>query len=93
MKIEQLRADKAAKLQAAESILATATDEAPISAEQQQQAEAYIQEAEELQKTLDGLPISVGSSMQLVVGPNQELAARQLSSPSMHSPALLPRWP
>jgi hypothetical protein len=31
------------------------------------------------QKTLDGLPISVGSSMQLVVGPNQELAARQLT--------------
>ena len=55
MKIEQLRADKAAKLQAAETILATATDEAPISAEQQAQAEAYIQEAEELQKTLDSL--------------------------------------
>ncbi len=32
------------------------------------------------QKTLDGLPISVGSSMQLVVGPNQELAARQLTA-------------
>ena len=31
------------------------------------------------QKTLDGLPISVGSSMQLVVGPNQELPARQLT--------------
>jgi hypothetical protein len=31
------------------------------------------------QKTLDGLPISVGSSMQLVVGPNQELSARQLT--------------
>jgi hypothetical protein len=31
------------------------------------------------QKTLDGLPISVGTSMQLVVGPNQELAARQLT--------------
>ena len=31
------------------------------------------------QKTLDGLPISVGSSMTLLVGPNQELAARQLT--------------
>ena len=31
------------------------------------------------QKTLDGLPIAVGSSMRLVVGPNQELAARQLT--------------
>ncbi len=31
------------------------------------------------QKTLDGLPISVGASMQLVVGPNQELPARQLT--------------
>jgi hypothetical protein len=31
------------------------------------------------QKTLDGLPISIGASMRLVVGPNQELAARQLT--------------
>jgi hypothetical protein len=31
------------------------------------------------QRTLDGLPIAVGSSMRLVVGPNQELAARQLT--------------
>ena len=31
------------------------------------------------QKTLDGLPISVGSSMRLLVGPNQELPARQLT--------------
>ncbi len=31
------------------------------------------------QKTLDGLPIAVGSSMRLVVGPNQELSARQLT--------------
>ena len=31
------------------------------------------------QKTLDGLPISIGSSMRLLVGPNQELAARQLT--------------
>ncbi|NBW16040.1 MAG: terminase, partial [Caulobacteraceae bacterium] len=31
------------------------------------------------QKTLDGLPISIGSSMRLVVGPNQEIAARQLT--------------
>ena len=31
------------------------------------------------QKTLDGLPISVGSSMTLLVGPNQELSARQLT--------------
>jgi hypothetical protein len=31
------------------------------------------------QKTLDGLPISVGGSMRLLVGPNQELAARQLT--------------
>ncbi|MCK8787260.1 terminase [Roseomonas sp. NAR14] len=31
------------------------------------------------QKTLDGLPIAVGSSMRLLVGPNQELAARQLT--------------
>ena len=31
------------------------------------------------QKTLDGLPISIGSSMRLVVGPNQEMAARQLT--------------
>ena len=31
------------------------------------------------QKTLDGLPIAVGSQMRLLVGPNQELAARQLT--------------
>ena len=31
------------------------------------------------QKTLDGLPISIGASMRLVVGPNQELSARQLT--------------
>jgi len=31
------------------------------------------------QRTLDGLPISIGSSMRLLVGPNQELAARQLT--------------
>ena len=31
------------------------------------------------QKTLDGLPISVGNMMRLVVGPNLELAARQLT--------------
>ncbi|MFL1463485.1 prohead protease/major capsid protein fusion protein [Roseococcus sp. DSY-14] len=31
------------------------------------------------QKTLDGLPIAVGSSMRLLVGPNQELPARQLT--------------
>jgi hypothetical protein len=31
------------------------------------------------QKTLDGLPISVGSGMRLLVGPNLELAARQLT--------------
>ena len=31
------------------------------------------------QKTLDGLPIAMGSSMRLVVGPSQELAARQLT--------------
>jgi hypothetical protein len=31
------------------------------------------------QKTLDGLPISVGASMTLLVGPNQELSARQLT--------------
>ena len=31
------------------------------------------------QKTLDGLPISIGSSMRLLVGPNQELPARQLT--------------
>jgi len=31
------------------------------------------------QRTLDGLPIAVGASMRLVVGPNQELAARQLT--------------
>ena len=31
------------------------------------------------QRTLDGLPIAVGSSMRLVVGPNQELSARQLT--------------
>ena len=31
------------------------------------------------QKTLDGLPISIGSSMTLVVGPNLELSARQLT--------------
>ena len=31
------------------------------------------------QKTLDGLPISIGSAMRLLVGPNQELAARQLT--------------
>ena len=31
------------------------------------------------QKTLDGLPISIGSSMRLVVGPSQEMAARQLT--------------
>ena len=30
-------------------------------------------------KTLDGMPISVGSSMWLLVGPNLELAARQLT--------------
>ncbi len=29
------------------------------------------------QKTLDGLPIAVGAQMRLLVGPNQELAARQ----------------
>ncbi len=55
MKPDQLRADKAAKLKAAEDILNTATDEQPITAEQQQQAEAYIQEAEQLQATLDSL--------------------------------------
>ena len=31
------------------------------------------------QKTLDGLPIAIGSSMRLLVGPSQELAARQLT--------------
>jgi hypothetical protein len=31
------------------------------------------------QKTLDGLPIAIGSSMRLLVGPNQELPARQLT--------------
>ena len=31
------------------------------------------------QKTLDGLPISLGSAMRLLVGPNQELPARQLT--------------
>ncbi|MBX9752172.1 MAG: HK97 family phage prohead protease [Roseococcus sp.] len=31
------------------------------------------------QKTLDGLPIAVGSQMRLLVGPNQEMAARQLT--------------
>jgi len=31
------------------------------------------------QKTLDGLPIAIGSSMRLLVGPNLELAARQLT--------------
>ena len=31
------------------------------------------------QKTLDGLPISIGASMRLLVGPSQELAARQLT--------------
>ncbi|MDO9499123.1 prohead protease/major capsid protein fusion protein [Falsiroseomonas sp.] len=31
------------------------------------------------QRTLDGLPIAVGSQMRLLVGPNQELAARQLT--------------
>lgn len=55
MKPDQLRADKAAKLKAAEDILNTATDEQPITAEQQQQAEVYIQEAEQLQATLDAL--------------------------------------
>jgi hypothetical protein len=30
-------------------------------------------------KTLDGLPIAVGAQMRLLVGPNQELAARQLT--------------
>ena len=33
------------------------------------------------QKTLDGLPIATGANMRLVVGPNQELAARQLTVP------------
>jgi hypothetical protein len=31
------------------------------------------------QKTLDGLPIAIGASMRLLVGPSQELAARQLT--------------
>jgi hypothetical protein len=31
------------------------------------------------QKTLDGLPISLGAAMRLLVGPNQELPARQLT--------------
>jgi len=31
------------------------------------------------QRTLDGLPIAIGSSMRLLVGPSQELAARQLT--------------
>ncbi len=31
------------------------------------------------QKTLDGLPISIGAAMRLLVGPNQELPARQLT--------------
>jgi hypothetical protein len=31
------------------------------------------------QRTLDGLPIAIGASMRLLVGPNQELAARQLT--------------
>jgi hypothetical protein len=31
------------------------------------------------QRTLDGLPIALGSSMRLLVGPSQELAARQLT--------------
>jgi hypothetical protein len=31
------------------------------------------------QKTLDDLPIAVGSSIRLLVGPNQEPAARQLT--------------
>jgi hypothetical protein len=33
------------------------------------------------QKTLDGLPISIGNRMTLLVGPNQELAARQITVP------------
>ncbi len=33
------------------------------------------------QKTLDGLPISLGETMPLLVGPNQELAARQIVAP------------
>ena len=33
------------------------------------------------QKTLDGLPISVGQQMRLLVGPDRELAARQLTAP------------
>jgi hypothetical protein len=33
------------------------------------------------QKTLDGLPIAVGASMRLLVGPNLELPARQLTVP------------
>jgi hypothetical protein len=31
------------------------------------------------QRTLDGLPIAVGAQMRLLVGPNQEMAARQLT--------------
>jgi hypothetical protein len=31
------------------------------------------------QKTLDGLPIATGAQMRLLVGPNQEMAARQLT--------------
>ena len=31
------------------------------------------------QKTLDGLPISVGNAMKLLVGPSLELPARQLT--------------
>ncbi|WP_135468537.1 phage major capsid protein [Crenalkalicoccus roseus] len=31
------------------------------------------------QRTLDGLPIAIGNAMRLLVGPNQELAARQLT--------------
>jgi hypothetical protein len=31
------------------------------------------------QRTLDGLPISIGAAMRLLVGPNQELPARQLT--------------
>jgi hypothetical protein len=31
------------------------------------------------QRTLDGLPIALGSAMRLLVGPNQELPARQLT--------------
>lgn len=53
--LNELRAQKSAKLDQAQQILATASDDTPITAEQQQQAEVFIADAETLQAQIDAI--------------------------------------